>query len=55
MMYRETPKDRGFEDYHQGALRISCPYPPRTKQEEEWLKGYDAAATGRLSLNDKFN
>lgn len=55
MMFEATPKDEGYEAFHLGVAKADCPHPPRTKEEEQWLKGWELASRGGLSYTDTFD
>lgn len=38
-----TPKDVGFSDYHQDALRCKNPYEPGSSDADLWFRGWDNA------------
>lgn len=36
-------KAEGWHAFHDGLRREQCPYPPRSKEHTEWIKGWDKA------------
>ena len=36
----------GSDSFNQGWPRDDCPYPPESEDREEWLRGWNTAATG---------
>ena len=39
----------GFDSFDQGLPRDNCPYPPDSEDREDWLRGWNDAASGQSS------
>ena len=46
---RPSVYQEGFDSFDHGLPRDNCPYPPDSEDREDWLRGWNDAASGQPS------